>query len=72
MAFEENFSKLEKIKEELENPETGFDRAFKLYNDSVEITKKCLDILNDCEGKISVVKAEIDGFIEKPLDEIEG
>ena len=72
MTFEENFAELEKIKEELENPETGFDRAFKLYSDSVQLTKNCLDILNVCEGKISVVKSEIDGLIEKPLDEIEG
>ncbi len=70
MTFEESFSKLEKIKEALENPETKFDEALKLYSESVEWTKNCLDILNECEGKISVVKAQIDGLIEKPLEEI--
>lgn len=71
MTFEESFSELEKIKEALENPETGFDEAYKLYSESVKWTKNCLDILKDCEGKISVVKAQIDGLIEKPLDENE-
>ena len=71
MTFEESLSKLEKIKEILENPETSFDDALKLYEESVEWTKICLDILNECEGKISVVKAQIDGLIEKPLEEIE-
>ena len=71
MTFEESFSELEKIKEALENPETGFDEAYKLYSESVKWTKNCLDILKECEGKISVVKTQIDGLIEKPLDEIE-
>lgn len=71
MTFEESFSELEKIKERLEDSETGFDEAFKLYSDSVKWIKICLDILKECEGKISVVKAQIDGLIEKPLDEIE-
>ena len=71
MTFEESFSNLEKIKEILENPETSFDEALKLYGESVECTKTCLDILNECEGKISIVKAQIDGLIEKPLEEIE-
>lgn len=71
MTFEESFSELEKIKETLECPETSFDEALKLYTESVKWTKNCLDILNECEGKISVVKAQIDGLIEKPLDEIE-
>lgn len=70
MTFEENFSELEKIKLALENPETGFDDAVELYGDSVKWTKNCLDILNECEGKISVVKSQVDGLIEKPLDEI--
>ena len=69
MTFEESFAELEKIKLALENLETGFDEAVKLYGESVKWTKNCLDILNECEGKISVVKAQIDGLIEKPLDE---
>ena len=67
MTFEESFAKLENIKTKLENPETSFDEALKLYNDSVNWIKACLDILSECEGKITAVKQQIDGLIEKPL-----
>ena len=67
MTFEESFKKLEDIKSKLENPETSFDDALKLYSESVKWTKSCLDILNECEGKITAVKEEIDGLVEKPF-----
>lgn len=67
MTFEESFSKLETIKSALENPETSFDEALKLYGESVKWTKNCLEILNECEGKITAIKSEIDGLVEKPL-----
>lgn len=68
MTFEESFAKLEDIKNSLENPETSFDDAIKLYGESVKWTKNCLDILNECEGKITAIKSQIDGLVEKPLD----
>ena len=68
MTFEESLAKLESIKTELENPETSFDEAMKLYNESVGWTKTCLEILSECEGKITAVKEQIDGLIEKPLN----
>lgn len=71
MTFEESFAKLEDIKNTLENPETSFDDAIKLYGESVKWTKNCLDILNECEGKITAIKLQIDGLVEKPLDEEE-
>lgn len=68
MTFEESYANLERIKQALENPETSFDDAVKLYAESVNWTKICLDILSKCEGQITVIKSEIDGLIEKPLD----
>ena len=68
MTFEESFARLENIKASLEDPETSFDEALKLYGESVKWTKNCLDILNECEGKITAIKSEIDGLVEKPLD----
>lgn len=67
MTFEESLNKLEEIKIKLENPETSFDESLKLYSESVKWTKSCLEILSECEGKITAVKTEIDGLIEKPL-----
>lgn len=71
MTFEESYAKLEEIKMKLESPEISFDEALKLYNESVGWTKNCLDILSECEGKITAVKSEIDGIIEKPIDKKE-
>lgn len=68
MTFEESYAKLEKIREMLESSDTSFDDAIKLYGESVEWTKNCLDILKSAEGKIVAIKQEIDGLVEKPLD----
>ena len=67
MTFEESLKKLEDIKSKLEKPETSFDEALKLYSESAKWTKSCLEILSECEGKISAVKEEIDGLVEKPF-----
>ena len=68
MKFEEALEKLNKIKEELENPDITLDKSLELYKESVEYTKICLDKLKDADGEILVIKNEIDKLIEKPLD----
>ena len=70
MKFEEALEKLNKIKDNLENPEITLDESIKLYKESVDYTKTCLDMLKETDGKIVALKAELDGLIEKPLDEI--
>lgn len=71
MTFEESLEKLNKIKEELESPDISLDKSIELYQQSVEHTKNCLDLLSSTEGKIVVIKNEIDKIIEKPLEEKE-
>ena len=71
MKFEEALEKLNKIKDELENPEITLDESIKLYKESVDYTKTCLDILKETDGKVVAIKAELDAIVEKPLDEIE-
>ncbi len=68
MTFEESYAKLVDIKDKLESPETTLDESLKLYEESVKHTKDCLSMLTETEGKILVIKAEIDKLIEKPLD----
>ena len=68
MKYEEAFDKLNTIKQKLENPEITLDESIKLYGDSVKYTKICLETLKETEGKILVIKNEIDGLVEKPLD----
>lgn len=71
MTFEESLDKLTKIKEQLDREDITLDESVELYKESVELTKTCLDLLKSTEGKISVVKAEIDKLVEKPLENIE-
>ena len=68
MKFEEALEKLTKIKDDLENPNITLDDSIKLYKESVEHTKTCLEMLKETEGKIVAIKSEIDGLVEKPLD----
>ncbi len=68
MTFEEALQKLEKIKDELDSPEITLDKSLSLYEESVNYTKLCLDLLKQTEGKIVAVKSEIDKIIERPLD----
>ncbi len=68
MTFEEAFEKLNDIMTKLENPEITLDESIKLYSESVDYTKVCLETLKSTEGKITVIKNELDGLIEKPLD----
>lgn len=68
MNFEEALEKLNIIKEKLDNPNISLEDSLKLYSESVEYTKVCLESLKSTEGKISVIKAELDGLIEKPLN----
>ena len=67
MKYEEAFSKLVKIKEDLESPTITLDESLKLYEESVEYTRICLEKLKEADGKIVVIKSEIDGLVEKPL-----
>ena len=68
MTFEEAIEKLNSIKEKLEEKDITLDESIKLYGESVEYTKICLDELKSTDGKIVAIKAEIDKLIEKPLD----
>lgn len=68
MTFEEALEKLNSIKEKLENKDITLEESIKLYSESVEYTKLCLDELKCTDGKIVAIKAEIDKLIEKPLD----
>ena len=68
MEFETALEKLNSIKDKLDNPEITLDESLKLYSESVEYTKVCLEKLKETEGKILVIKSELDKLVEKPLD----
>ena len=71
MEFEEGLKKLNEILSKIESDEITIDESIKLYEESVTLSKNCMEILSNAEGKISVIRKELDKIIEKPLDDEE-
>ena len=67
MTFEESLAKLNKIKDDLDSPDITLDASLKLFEESVECSKKCLEMLKSSEGKIVAIKSEMDKLVEKPF-----
>ena len=64
MKFEESLKKLEKIVEELENGDITLDKAIEKYQDGMNISKQCLDLLNKAEKKVQICLKDKDGKIK--------
>ena len=67
MNYEEAIKELEKIAKELENGDVKIDEAVKLFEKSVELSKICFENLKQTEGKITMLKKELDKMVEVPL-----
>ena len=52
MTYEEAMKELEGIVKQLENPDTGIDKAFELYEKGIELSKFCEDYLDKKEQKL--------------------
>lgn len=60
--FEESMKKLEDIADKLEKDDLGLDESVKLFEEGMEISKKCNEILEKAEKKITII---IDGQEKK-------
>jgi exodeoxyribonuclease VII small subunit len=63
-SFEENFSRLEKILEKLENEEVSLDETLKLYEEGLTLTKICYNKLTSAEQRIKEINKTLKGDIE--------
>lgn len=63
-TFEENFSRLEKILEKLENEDVALDEILKLYEEGLILTKLCYDKLSNAELRIKEINKSLKGDIE--------
>ena len=68
MKIENLIERLEEIKNLLEQNEISLDESIKLYSESVEHAKSCIDTLKNTEGKITAIKNEVDKIVEQPLE----
>jgi len=64
VKFEDSLKKLEKIVEELENGDITLDEAIEKYQDGMNISKQCLDLLNKAEKKVQICLKDKDGKIK--------
>lgn len=64
MTLEEKLKKLEKIADELEEGGISLDDGIKLYEQGIELTKTCLDELEQSKSKISAIREQMSKLID--------
>ncbi len=64
-SFESMIERLEEISELLDSNEIGLDESIKLYEEGIEISKKCFSKLKEAELKVSVLKKSLNGTLEE-------
>lgn len=64
LSFEESMKKLEEISGELENGKLTLEESVSKFEEGMQLSKKCSEILNKAEKKISVIINE-DGNIRE-------
>ena len=63
-SFEENMEQLEKIVTELEKGDLNLDESVKKFEQGMKISKKCNDILENAEKKITILLKQENGLKE--------
>lgn len=68
MNFEENVEQLEKVVQELENGNLNLEDSIKKFEEGMAISKKCNEILEEVEKKITVLIKKDDGVEEEDFE----
>ena len=67
-SFEENMEQLEKIVTELEKGDVNLDESVKKFEQGMKISKKCNDILENAEKKITILLKQENGIKEENFE----
>jgi exodeoxyribonuclease VII small subunit len=59
--FEQSLKRLQQIVETLEEGSVNLEEVMKMYEEGVELSKRCLDQLQQVEVKLKRLGKEIDG-----------
>ena len=70
-SFEEMMQDLEKIAKDLEGGELSLDESVKKFEEGMEISKECSEILENAEKKISILVKDSDDNIKEENFEVE-
>lgn len=68
-SFESAMDELNIITRKLSDGSTPLDEGIALYQQGLELTKYCMDILSEARGKVTLIKKEFDGALEVPYRE---
>ena len=68
MNFEENMENLEKIVQELEKGELNLDESIKKFEEGMNLSKKCNEILEEAEKKITILIKKEDKLVEEDFE----
>lgn len=68
MNFEENMENLEKIVQELEKGELNLDDSIKKFEEGMNLSKKCNEILEEAEKKITILIKKDDKLEEEDFE----
>ena len=68
LTFESAEKLLQEIALKLEDENLPFSEAQKLYEKGSELVKFCLSSLDEVKGKITIIKKELDQFIEEKFE----
>jgi len=63
-TFEDSFTRLEKILEQLESDECTLEDTIKLYEEGLGLTKVCYDKLNNAELRIKEISKASKSSVE--------
>lgn len=66
--FEEMMEELEKISQDLENGNLTLEESMNKFEEGIELSKKCSDILENAEKKITILIKDNDQLKEEKFD----
>jgi len=69
-SFEDNLENLNLIVEKLEDNSISLDEALKSFEEGIKLYRKCNEILEKAESKISILIEENENYVEKEFEEI--
>lgn len=65
MSFEETYTELENIVKKLEGQKVSLEESLHLFNKGIELSRKCLEFLNESKGKILLLTDELNNLTEE-------
>lgn len=68
MSFEENIEQLEKVVQELESGNLNLEDSIKKFEEGINLSKKCNEILEEAEKKITVLVKKDDKVGEEKFE----